>query len=63
MLAVDHYVKDGAETLFVANQDCNRRRDVAVKAKWPVEGAELWDSHAGPGGAARRGERLREARS
>ncbi|MBR1587170.1 MAG: hypothetical protein IJ658_02485, partial [Kiritimatiellae bacterium] len=47
MLAVDHYVKDGAETLFVANQDCNRRRDVAVKAKWPVERAELWDPMQG----------------
>lgn len=47
MLAVYHYVKNGAETLFVANQDFNRRRDVSVKAKWSAEKAELWDPMQG----------------
>ena len=47
MLAVNHYVKDGVETLFIANQDFRRRRDVAVCAKWPVEKAELWDPMQG----------------
>ena len=47
MLAVNHYVKDGAETLFVANQDFSRRRDVAICAKWPAEAAELWDPMQG----------------
>ncbi len=47
MLAVNHYVKDGRETLFIANQDFARRRDLAVCAKWPVEKAELWDPMQG----------------
>ena len=47
MLAVNHYVKDGAQTLFIANQDFARRRDLAVCAKWPVEKAELWDPMQG----------------
>ncbi len=47
MLAVNHYVKDGAETLFIANQDFARRRDLAVRATWPVEKAELWDPMQG----------------
>ena len=47
MLAVNHYVKDGAETLFIANQDFSRRRDLAVRATWPVEKAELWDPMQG----------------
>ena len=47
MLAVNHYVKDGAETLFIANQDINRRRDVHVRAKWPAGNAELWDPMQG----------------
>ena len=47
MLAVNHYVKDGVETLFIANQDFSRRRDVAVKAKWPADKAELWDPMQG----------------
>ena len=47
MLAVNHYVKDGRETLFIANQDFARRRDLAVCAKWPVEKVELWDPMQG----------------
>ena len=47
MLAVNHYVKDGRETLFIANQDFARRRDLAVCTKWPVEKAELWDPMQG----------------
>ena len=47
MLAVNHYVKDGAETLFIANQDIARRRDFALCAKWPLEKAELWDPMQG----------------
>ena len=47
MLAVNHYVKDGRETLFIANQDFARRRDLALKAKWPAEKAELWDPMQG----------------
>ena len=47
MLAVNHYVKDGAETLFIANQDFKRRRDISLCAKWPVEKAELWDPMQG----------------
>ena len=47
MLAVNHYVKDGRETLFIANQDCKRRRDISVSAAWPVEFAELWDPMQG----------------
>ena len=47
MLAVNHYVKDGAQTLFIANQDFARRRDLALCAKWPVEKAELWDPMQG----------------
>jgi len=47
MLAVNHYVKDGAEILFIANQDFNRRRDLAVRATWPAEKAELWDPMQG----------------
>ncbi|MBP5510791.1 MAG: hypothetical protein J6Z49_07740, partial [Kiritimatiellae bacterium] len=47
MLAVNHYVKDGAETLFIANQDAARRRDLTVCAKWPDEKAELWDPMQG----------------
>ena len=47
MLAVNHYVKDGAETLFIANQDASRRRDLAVRAKWSAEKAELWDPMQG----------------
>ena len=47
MLAVNHYVKDGAETLFIANQDFARRRDIALCAKWPVEKTELWDPMQG----------------
>ena len=47
MLAVNHYVKDGVETLFIANQDINRRRDISVKTKWPANKAELWDPMQG----------------
>ena len=47
MLAVNHYEKDGDRRLFLANQDFNRRRDIAVSAKWPVEQAELWDPMQG----------------
>ena len=47
MLAVNHYVKDGAETLFVANQDFARRRDLSLRAKWPAGRAELWDPMQG----------------
>ena len=47
MLAANHYVKDGAETLFIANQDSSRRRDVALRAKWPADKAELWDPMQG----------------
>ena len=47
MLAVNHYVKDGAETLFIANQDFARRRDLALCTKWPAEEAELWDPMQG----------------
>ena len=47
MLAVNHYVKDGAETLFIANQDASRRRDLAVRTIWPAEKAELWDPMQG----------------
>ena len=46
ILGVNHYVKDGAETLFIANQDFVRRRDLSLCAKWPVEKAELWLSGA-----------------
>ena len=47
MLAVNHYEKDGEVRLFIANQDFNRRRDISVCAKWPVEKAELWDPMQG----------------
>ena len=47
MLAVNHYVKDGAETLFIANQDFARGRDLLLCAKWPVDEAELWDPMQG----------------
>ena len=47
MLAVNHYVKDGAETLFIANQDFVRRRDVSLLAEWPSDKAELWDPMQG----------------
>ena len=47
MLAVNHYEKDGDVRLFIANQDFNRRRDLALRAKWPVEQAELWDPMQG----------------
>ena len=47
MLAVNHYVKNGATTLFIANQDFNRRRDLSVRAKWPAGEAELWDPMQG----------------
>jgi len=47
MLAVNHYVKDGAETLFIANQDAARRRDLSVCTAWPAEKAELWDPMQG----------------
>ena len=47
MLAVNHYVKDGREVLFVANQDCRRRRDVTVCATGPAADAELWDPMQG----------------
>ena len=47
MLAVNHYVKDGAQTLFIANQDFKRRRDLSLCAKWPVDKAELWDPMQG----------------
>ena len=47
MLAVNHYEKNGDRRLFLANQDFNRRRDIAVSAKWPVEQAELWDPMQG----------------
>ena len=47
MLAVNHYVKDGAQTLFIANQDASRRRDLAVRTQWPAEKAELWDPMQG----------------
>ena len=47
MLAVNHYEKDGMETLFIANQDCKRRRDIYVSAAWSVELAELWDPMQG----------------
>ncbi|MBP5510792.1 MAG: hypothetical protein J6Z49_07745 [Kiritimatiellae bacterium] len=47
MLAVNHYVKDGAETLFIANQDVVRRRDLSLCTKWPVEKLELWDPMQG----------------
>ena len=47
MLAVNHYVKDGAQTLFIANQDASRRRDLAVRTIWPTEKAELWDPMQG----------------
>lgn len=47
MLAVNHTVKNGAETLFIANQDCNRRRDISVRTVWPAAAAELWDPMQG----------------
>ncbi|MBO7684385.1 MAG: hypothetical protein J6T51_06645 [Kiritimatiellae bacterium] len=47
MLAVNHYEKDGDVRLFIANQDFNRRRDLALRAKWPAEKAELWDPMQG----------------
>jgi hypothetical protein len=47
MLAVNHYVKSGAQTLFIANQDFSRRRDVSLVAKWPAGDAELWDPMQG----------------
>ena len=47
MLAVNHYVKDGAQTLFIANQDFSRRRDLMVRAEWTAEKAELWDPMQG----------------
>ncbi len=47
MLAVNHYVKDGAETLFIANQDHKCRRDVMLRTDWPAEKAELWDPMQG----------------
>jgi len=47
MLAVNHYEKDGDVRLFVANQDYSRRRDLLVRAKWPVEKVELWDPMQG----------------
>ena len=47
MLAVNHYEKDGMVVLFLANQDHQRRRDLAVRAKWPTERAELWDAMQG----------------
>ena len=47
MLAVNHYEKDGDVRLFLANQDAARRRDLALRAKWPVEKAELWDPMQG----------------
>ena len=47
MLAVNHYMKDGRETLFIANQDFARRRDLALCAKWPLDKVELWDPMQG----------------
>ena len=47
MLAVNHYVKNGAETLFIANQDFARRRDLALFAKWHPKKVELWDPMQG----------------
>ena len=47
MLAVNHYVKDGAQTLFIANQDFKRRRDLSVYTKWPADKVELWDPMQG----------------
>ena len=47
MLAVNHYVKDGAQTLFIANQDFKRGRDLSVSTKWPADKAELWDPMQG----------------
>ena len=47
MLAVNHYEKDGDVRLFIANQDFNRRRDLALRAKWPVDKVELWDPMQG----------------
>ena len=47
MLAVNHYVKDGAETLFIANQDFAHRRDLGLCTKWSAEDAELWDPMQG----------------
>ena len=48
MLAVNHYVKDGAQTLFIANQDFKRGRDLSVYTKWPADKVVLlWDPMQG----------------
>ena len=47
MLAVNHHEKDSRQILFIANQDASRRRDLAVRAKWPAKNAELWDPMQG----------------
>ena len=48
MLAVNHYVKDGAQTLFIANQDFKRGRDLSVYTKWPADkDVLLWDPMQG----------------
>ncbi len=47
MLALYQCEKGGSNICFVANQDCARSRDVAVRAKWPVENVALWDPMQG----------------
>ena len=47
MLAVNHCEKDGDIRLFIANQDANRGRCIAIRSKWPAERVELWDPMQG----------------
>jgi hypothetical protein len=47
MLAINHYVKNGAETVFIANQDISRGRELTLSTKWPVEKAQLFDPMQG----------------
>ena len=47
MLEVAEYEKDGNAVFFITNQDCNRRRDLSVRSRWPAADAELWDPMQG----------------
>ncbi|MBP5320597.1 MAG: hypothetical protein J6334_06385 [Kiritimatiellae bacterium] len=47
MVALDQYERNGDRIFFIANQDCKRRRDLTVRAAWPVAEAELWNPMQG----------------
>ncbi|MBP5320000.1 MAG: hypothetical protein J6334_03350, partial [Kiritimatiellae bacterium] len=47
MLALDQYERNGDRIFFIANQDCQRRRDLTVRAAWPAWEAELWNPMQG----------------